>query len=365
MKLLHVMLLSMTSVVAQATVMHKPFGKLPDGSTVELYTLKSSSVEVQLISFGARVIAIDTKDRDGRVADVVLGYSSLDPYITNPNSYFGVVPGRFANRIGKGQFKLEGKSYQTTLNNNGNMLHGGTKGFDQHNWDSREIPNGVEFTLVSPDGDQGFPGTLTAHVKYTLTGDTVRIEYSATTDKPTIVNLTNHSYFNLSGEGSPSILGEELTLHAYKYTPIDSTLIPTGDLASVKGTPFDFTKPETIGSRINDENEQLKFAGGYDHNFVLEGPAGKLRPAAKVYDPESGRVLLVETDQPGIQFYSGNFLNGGVSGVSGKPYVKRSALCLETQHFPDSPNHSNFPSTELKPGQTYHTVTTWTFTTGK
>ncbi|MES2392261.1 MAG: aldose epimerase family protein [Acidobacteriota bacterium] len=355
----------MTSVVAQATVTHKPFGKLPDGSTVELYTLKSASVEMQLISFGARVIAIDTKDRNGKMADIVLGYGSIDPYLNNTNSYFGTVPGRYANRIGKGKFKLEGKSYQITVNNNGNMLHGGTVGFDQKNWTSKEIPNGVEFSLVSPDGDQGFPGTLTAHVRYTLTGDTVRIEYSATTDKPTVVNLTNHSYFNLSGEGNPSILGNEVTLHADKYTPVDSTLIPTGEIASVHGTPFDFTKPMTIGSRIDAKNQQLEFGGGYDHNFVVDGAAGHLRPAAKVYDPASGRVLLVETDQPGVQFYSGNFLNGGVTGVGGKPYQKRSALCLETQHFPDSPNHANFPSTELKPGQTYHTVTTWTFSTAK
>jgi aldose 1-epimerase len=365
MKLLHVMLLCMTSAVAQAAVSHAPFGKLPDGSTVELYTLKSSSVELKLISYGARVIAIDTADRHGKMADIALGYDSLEPYVKNTNFYFGVVPGRYANRIAKGQFTLDGKHYQLPVNNGVNSLHGGTVGFDMHNWSSKEIPDGVEFTLVSPDGDQGYPGTLTAHVRYTLVGSTVHIAYSATTDKNTVVNLTNHTYFNLSGEGSPSILGEELTLDADKYTPIDSGLIPTGELAPVAGTPFDFTKPTVIGTRINDDNEQLKFAGGYDHNFVVRGTPGKLRPAAKVYDPESGRVLVVETDQPGVQFYSGNFLDGSVKGNSGQPYLQRSALCLETQHFPDSPNHPAFPSTELKPGQTYHTVTTWTFSTGK
>ena len=365
MKLLHVMLLCMTSVVAQATVTHQPFGKMPDGSTVDLYTLKSDSVELRLISYGARVIALDTKDRNGKTADIVLGYGSIEPYLHDSKTYFGAVPGRFANRIAKGQFQLDGKHYQTTINNGANMLHGGTVGFDLHNWTSKEIPNGVEFSLVSPDGDQGFPGTLTAHVRYTLTGDTVRIEYSATTDKPTILNLTNHAYFNLSGEGSPSILDNVLTLHADKYTPVDAALIPTGEIAPVKGTPFDFTQPTKIGAHINDDNQQIKDGGGYDHNFVLEGAAGHLRPAAKVYDPESGRVLLVETDQPAIQFYSGNFLDGTLTGVSGKKYQKRSALCLETQHFPDAPNHLNFPSSELRPGQTYHTVTTWTFSTAK
>jgi len=291
---------------------------------------------------------------------VVLGYNNLGDYLHNQEFYFGAVPGRYANRIAHGKFMLDGKSYQLPLNNGPNSLHGGTNGFATHNWSAKEIANGVEFTLVSPDGDQGYPGTLTAHVRYTLAGATVRMEYSATTDKPTVINLTNHAYFNLSGEGSPSILGEKLTLDADQYTPVDSTLIPTGQIAAVAGTPFDFTHATTIGDRIDAANDQLKFAGGYDHNFVVRGTPGTLRPAAKVYDPASGRVLSVATTEPGIQFYAGNFLDGSAKGPSGGPYVKRSGLCLETQHYPDSPNQANFPSTELKPGHTYHSVTTFT-----
>ena len=361
MKSLRVMLLCMTTVFAHAaTVTHSTFGKMPDGSSVEMFTVKSDAIELKLISYGARVVGLDSKDRNGKMGDVVLGYNTLDEYLHNKNFFFGVVPGRYANRIGKGKFSLEGKSYQVTINDGANSLHGGKEGFDVRNWTGKEIPNGVEFTLASPDGDQGYPGTLTAHVKYTVVGAKVQIEYSATTDKPTIVNLTNHSYFNLAGEGSPSILGEKLTLDADKYTPVDSGLIPTGELAPVAGTPFDFTHPTTIGDRIDTANDQLKYAGGYDHNWVVRGTSGQLRPAAKVYDPASGRTLLVETTEPGVQFYAGNFMDGSVKGKSGKPYVKRGALCLETQHFPDSPNHPNFPSTELKPGQTYHSETTWT-----
>ncbi len=367
MKLLRVMLLFMTTAApALAAVSHTSFGKLPDGSNVELYTLKSDAIELKVMSFGARIVALDTKDKDGKVADVVLGYNTLDEYVKNKEFYFGVVPGRYANRIAKGKFTLEGKPYQITLNDGVNTLHGGVEGFGKRNWTGKEIPGGVEFTLVSPDGDQGYPGTLTAHVKYTVSGSTVKIEYSATTDKPTVVNLTNHAYFNLSGEGSPSILDEKLTLDADKFTPVDSTLIPTGELKPVAGTPFDFTHPTVIGARINDvkdgdANDQIKLGGGYDHNWVVRGPSGTLRPAAKVYDPASGRTMSVETTEPGIQFYAGNFLDGSVNGKAGKPYPKRSALCLETQHFPDSPNEPKFPSTELKPGQTYHSVTTFTF----
>ena len=370
MKCLRVILLCMTTVTASAAiprtaVSHAPFGKLPDGSGVELYTLKSDTVELKLITFGARVASLTAPDRSGKSADIVLGYDNLGDYLHNKEFFFGVVPGRYANRIAQGKFTLEGTTYQVTLNDGVNSLHGGVQGFGARNWSAQEIPNGVEFTLVSPDGDQGYPGTLTAHVRYTLEHSTVRIEYSATTDKPTVVNLTNHAYFNLAGEGNPSILGEKLTLDADKYTPVDSTLIPTGQLVPVAGTPFDFTHATTIGERINDANEQLKFGGGYDHNWVVRGAPGTLRPAAKVYDPTSGRVLAVETTEPGIQFYAGNFLDGSAKGPSGQPYVKRSALCLETQHFPDSPNHSNFPSTELKPGHTYHSVTTWTLSVEK
>ena len=370
MKCLRVILLCMTTATAsaafsQTAVSHSSFGKLPDGSGVELYTLKSDALELKLITFGARVISLSAPDRSGKPADIVLGYNNLGDYLRNKEFYFGVVPGRYANRIAHGKFTLEGKPYQVTLNDGPNSLHGGTEGFAARNWAAKEIPNGVEFTLVSPNGDQGYPGTLTAHVRYTLVHTTVRIEYSATTDMPTVLNLTNHAYFNLAGEGNPSILGEKLTLDADKYTPVDSTLIPTGQLAPVVGTPFDFTHATTIGDRIDANNEQLKFAGGYDHNWVVRGVPGTLRPAAKVYDPSSGRVLTVETTEPGIQFYAGNFLDGSAKGPAGKPYVKRSALCLETQHFPDSPNHPNFPSTELKPGHTYHSVTTFTLSVEK
>jgi len=370
MKFLRVILLCMTTVTAsaamsQTAVTHSSFGKLPDGSNVEIYSLKSQALELKLITFGARVISLTAPDRNGKPTDIVLGYDNLGDYVHNAEFFFGVVPGRYANRIAHGKFTLEGKPYQLTLNDGVNTLHGGTEGFGKRNWSAKEIPDGVEFTLISPDGDQGYPGTLTAHVRYTLVHATVRIEYSATTDKATVVNLTNHAYFNLSGEGSSSILGEKLTLDADQYTPVNAALIPTGQLAPVAGTPFDFRRATVIGDRINESNEQLKFGGGYDHNWVVRGTPGTLRPAARVDDPASGRVLSVETTEPGIQFYSGNFLDGSVKGVSGRSYVKRSALCLETQHFPDSPNHSNFPSTELNPGHTYHSVTTWTFSVEK
>ena len=367
MKLLRAILFAMTTVaVAHAsTVTKAPFGKLADGTAVDVYTLKTPEVEAHIATYGARIVAIQTKDRNGKFADIILGHSSVEPYAQGKNAYFGVVPGRYANRIAKGRFKLGDKVYQTTINDGPNMLHGGTKGFDQHVWNAKEVPNGIELTLISPDGDQGFPGKLTAHVRYTLTGHTLRIDYSATTDKATVVNLTNHAYFNLSGEGGPSILDHVVTIDADKYTPVDATLIPTGQLAPVAGTPFDFTKPTVIGSRINDANEQLKLGGGYDHNWILRGQSGVLHPAAKVFDPVSGRVLSVVTDQPGVQFYSGNFLDGSLVGKTGKKYLKRSGFCLETQHFPDSPNHANFPSTELKPGQTYHTTTEFIFTTQK
>ena len=368
MKVLHAILFAMTitTVSHAATVTHAPFGTLANGTRVDVYTLKTFEMEARIATFGARIVGIETKDREGKMADVVLGHNSVEPYTKGVNAYFGVVPGRYANRIAKGKFSLEGKTYQTTLNDGPNMLHGGTEGFDRRNWTAKEIPNGVELSLVSPDGDQGFPGTLTAHVKYTLTGSTLRIEYSATTDKPTVVNLTNHAYFNLSGEGGPSILDEVVMIDADKFTPVDATLIPTGDLAPVAGTPFDFTKPTAIGTRIGVTNEQLKLGGGYDHNWVLRaGKTAGLHPAAKVYDPASGRVLSVLTTEPGVQFYSGNFLEGSLVGKSGRKYVKRSGFCLETQHFPDSPNHKNFPSTELKPGQTYHSVTEFVFSVKK
>jgi len=365
MKMRGVILLMMTTVVAaHAAVSHADFGKLPDGSTVTIYTLKSPQVEMRVMTFGARVVSITTPDKNGKMANVVLGYDTLEDYVKDNKTYFGVVPGRYSNRVAGGKFTLEGKEYQLSVNEGTNTLHGGKEGFDRRNWTAKEVPGGVEFTLVSPDGDQGFPGTLTAHVRYTLQDNKVAIHYSATTDKPTVVNLTNHAYFNLSGAGSGTILNEKLAIYADKMTPVDSKLIPTGELKPVVGTPFDFTKPETIGARINADDEQIKLGRGYDHNWVLNGKMGTLHPAARVFDPASGRVLVEDTTEPGVQFYTGNFLDGSFSGPNGK-YDFRTGLCLETQHYPDSPNHPSFPSTELKPGQTYSSETTWTFTVEK
>src|SRR6202789_4314237 len=341
------------------------FGTLENGGVVEMFTLTSAEVELRLISYGARVVSLETKDREGRMGDVVLGYDALKPYVENTNVYFGVIAGRFANRIDKGKFVLEGKTVQRTINDGLNMLHGGVEGFDKRNWSAKRVPAGVEFTLVSADGDQGFPGTLTVRVRYTLQGDVVRIEYGATSDKTTVVNLTNHTYFNLSGEESGTILDEELTLEAEYFTPVSSAeAIPTGEIAPVRGTPFDFSRATAIGARIGEENEQLTFGRGYDHNWVVRGAAGELRPAAKVYAPKSGRVLCVETTEPGIQFYSGNFLDGTLVGKSGIAYEQRSGFCLETQAFPDAAHHAGFPGTELQPGAVYSSVTTWRFGVG-
>jgi aldose 1-epimerase len=349
------------SSLAMAQVTHTMFGTLPDGSIVGSYTLHSADVELRVITFGARVVSLKTKDRNGRFGDLALGYSSLDPYVNNKNTYFGATVGRYANRIAKGHLVLCGKVFQTILNNKGvNTLHGGSEGFDRRNWKAKVVPGGVEFTLVSSDGDQGFPGTLTAHVRYTLHSNVVRIEYDATTDQSTVVNLTNHTYFNIAGEGSGSILGQRLTLYADSYTPIDAAMIPTGELASVLGTPYDFTSETMIGEHASQDDAQLKRIGGFDHNWVVRGPAGTLRPAARLFDPASGRILLVQTTEPGIQFNSGQYFDSTLIGKSGVAYGKFGGLALETQHFPDSPNHENFPSAELHPGMHYHSITTWT-----
>jgi len=272
---------------------------------------------------------------------------------------------RYGNRIRDGKFSIDGHQYQIPPNNNGMALHGGPNGFDEKLWTAKQIPDGVELTLVSPDGDMGFPGTLTAHVRYTLVGSALHINYSATTDKPTVTNITNHSYFNLSGEGSGTILGEVLQINADGYTPVDAVLIPVGGVKPVAGTPFDFRKPTVIGARINDANDQLKIAGGYDHNWALNGGNGTLKVAAKVVDPKTGRVLTVSTTQPGVQFYTGNFLDGSYTGKAGAKYTIRTGFCLETQHYPDSPNQPAFPSTLLKPGQTLHTETVFAFSAEK
>jgi aldose 1-epimerase len=342
------------------------FGKLHDGMAVDLYTLKDADIEVGITNFGARIVSLKTKDRAGKVADVVLGYNSVEGYADERSkTYFGAVVGRYGNRLRSGTFVIDGITYHVPLNNNGNALHGGPHGFDEQLWTARELPNGVQMTLVSPDGDMGFPGKLTVTVDYSLIGSALQISYTAMTDKPTVTNITNHTYFNLSGEGSGSILGEVLQINADGYTPVDAGLIPVGGVQPVAGTPFDFRKPTVIGARIDAANEQLKVGGGYDHNWVLNGKNGEMKLAAKVYDPKSGRVLTVSTTQPGVQFYTGNFLDGSYTGKSGVKYAKRTGLCLETQHFPDSPNQPAFPSTLLKPGQMLHTETVFAFSVQK
>jgi aldose 1-epimerase len=353
--------------MAAVTVTKSDFGKMPNGTAVEASTIKDADLQVKVMPFGARIVSIMAKDRDGKMADVVLGYNSVEGYIgegTN-KTYFGSIVGRYGNRIANGKFKIDGHEYSIPTNDGNNALHGGPHGFDEKLWTMKEIPDGVEFTLVSPDGDMGFPGTLTAHVRYTLAGSALHINYSATTNKPTVTNLTNHSYFNLSGEGSGSILDEVMMINADGYTPVNSGLIPEGGVKPVEGTPFDFRKPTVIGARIGDDNQQLKIAGGYDHNWVLNGKNGEMKLAAKVYDPKSGRVLTVTTTQPGVQFYTVNFLAARFPGKDGHEYGKRSGFCLETQHFPDSPNQPAFPSTLLKPGETLHTETVFAFSTQK
>jgi aldose 1-epimerase len=348
---------------AKTQVRKEPFGKTTNGTPVEIYTLKDAAVEARIMTYGGIVQSLKIPDRKGKVEDVVLGFDSVNGYEKNPGPYFGALIGRYANRIAHGQFTLDGHTYTLPKNDGENTLHGGTRGFDKVVWQAKEIENGIELTHVSKDGDQGFPGTLTAIVKYTLVGSTLHIDYTATTDKDTVVNLTNHSYWNLSGQGNGTILHDEMKINASRFTPVNINLIPTGVLEPVAGTPFDFRKLTVIGSRVNEDNDQLHNAKGYDDNWVLDKPAGQLGEAAEVYDPDSGRVLTVWTTQPGIQFYTGNFLDGTITGNDGKVYIHRGALALETQHFPDSPNQPTFPTTELQPGQRYHQVTEFRFAT--
>lgn len=356
-----VLLMVSPQVRAQTTVSKEPWGKSTSGKPVEIYKLSDKDLQVRITTYGARVVSIDAPDRDGKMADVVLGYDSLGAYEKDRSTYFGAIVGRYGNRIAKGTFRIDGKSYHVPVNNNGNALHGGPAGFSGKVWKAAVVPDGVEMTLVSPNGDMGFPGKLTAHVRYTVDGKSLEIHYSATTTKPTVINLTNHSYFNLSGNGSGNILNEELMIPADRYTPVDTTQIPTGQLAPVKGTPFNFLTPIAIGARIHEPNEQLTIGGGYDHNYVLNNVGSGLHLAAKVYDPVSGRTLTVTTTEPGVQFYSGNFLDGTNTGKGGVKYQKYAGFALETQHFPDSPNEPKFPSTLLNPGQTMHSETVFTF----
>lgn len=359
--------LALFSITAEAKtkVISQPFGKLPDGTPVEIYTLSDGAYEARIATYGGIVVSLKAPDRNGKSADVVLGFDDVDGYVANFNgpsaAFFGAIIGRYGNRIARGSFTLDGKKYSLPLNNGENSLHGGPHGFNNVVWKAKPIANGVELSYLSPDGDAGYPGNLSAVVRYTLVKGDLRIEYSATTDKDTVINLTNHSYFNLAGQGD--ILNQQLTLHASRFTPVDAGLIPTGELKSVESTPFDFRKATAVGARIIADDEQLHRGRGYDHNWVLDSDGGKLVEAAELYDPGSGRLLKVLTDQPGIQFYSGNFLDGSIKGKGGKPDELHSALCLETQHFPDSPNHPDFPTTELKPGEHYHTVTVYSLST--
>jgi aldose 1-epimerase len=338
------------------------YGKLPDGRPVDLYTLTNANgLRARLTTYGAITVSFETPDRNGQLADITLGYDTLDGWLTN-TSYFGATVGRYANRIAKGKFTLDGQVYTLATNNGENSLHGGIKGYDKVLWQGEPVKTadavGVKFTYLSKDGEEGYPGNLKVAATYTLNNaNEYKVEFSATTDKPTVVNLAHHTYWNLHGNAASSILSHELTLVADKFTPVDAGLIPTGELKPVAGTPMDFTKPAVIGARI------AQVDGGYDHNWVLNNQTGKIALAARVYEPKTGRVLEISTDQPGIQFYAGNFLDGTVKGKGGIAYPKNYGMCLETQHYPDSPNHPEFPSVVLRPGQTYKHVMIHKFST--
>jgi aldose 1-epimerase len=349
------------ATVNKATHVEKAaFGQTADGTAIESYTIyNSQGASAKLITYGATVAELHVPDKNGKMGDVVLGFDNLEGYL-GPHPHFGGAIGRYGNRIAKGKFTLDGKEYQLAINNPPNSLHGGPTGFDRRVWKGEplELKDGaaVRFTYLSKDGEENFPGNLTASVTYTLTNmNEFKLEYSAETDKDTIVNLTNHSYFNLAGSGD--VLKHVLYLNADKYTPVDSTLIPTGEIANVENTPLDFRKPTAIGAHIG----EIKDIGGYDHNYVLNGPAGELRIAARVTEPTSGRQMEVWTTEPGVQFYSAIGLNGSIAGKGGIAYPKYGALCLETQHYPDSPNRPNFPSTVLKPGTKFHSETIYKF----
>jgi aldose 1-epimerase len=363
--------LPMMSAGANSLITKKKFGNTADGQQVDLYTLSNKQgMEASIATYGATLVTLKVPDRTGKIDDVVLGYDTVDGYATG-KSYFGGTIGRYGNRIARAKFTLDGEVYDLAKNDGPNSLHGGTIGFNKRLWNAREVSNpdgeSLELSYLSKAGEEGYPGNLSVTVTYTLSRERneLKIEYHATTDKDTVLNLTNHSYFNLAGQGNGDILHHQVTLHASRFTPVDETLIPTGELRDVSGTPFDFLQPAEIGARIGQNDQQLKVGKGYDHNWVLDKESGAdlLTSAAQAYDPQSGRVLEILTTEPGIQFYSGNFLDGSAHGKGRKSYGYRSGFCLETQHFPDSPNHPSFPTTELKPGQTKRSTTVLRFST--
>jgi aldose 1-epimerase len=363
------LLLGVATVHAQ-TITKEGFGKTAEGENVDLYTLTNSKgMQAKIMSYGGIVTTLTAPDRNNKYADVVLGFNNLDSYLKG-HPYFGALVGRYGNRIAKGRFTLNGTEYKLAVNNGENHLHGGIKGFDKVVWTAKSMKTklgpALSLTYVSKDMEEGYPGNLTVNVVYTLTNNNeLRLDYTASTDKDTVTNLTHHSYFNLAGEGNGDILNHQMLLRASSFTPTDAGSIPTGELKNVVGTPFDFQNSTTIGARINDNDQQLQFGGGYDHNWVLNGNMGTLRQAAIVSEPTTGRVLEVWTTEPGIQFYTGNFLDGTLTGKSGKIYQKRFGLCLETQHYPDSPNQPKFPTTTLKKGATYHSTTIYKFSAKK
>jgi aldose 1-epimerase len=365
--LLTVIICSATSIDAQ--IKKESFGKTPEGESVDLYTLTNRhGMEATITNYGGIVVTLKTPDRSGKFEDIVLGFNDLDTYLKG-HPYFGTLIGRYGNRIAKGRFKLNGTEYKLAVNNGENHLHGGIKGFDKVVWQAKaaRTPGGpsLVLTYLSKDGEEGYPGNLRVRVVYTVTNNNeLKIDYSASTDRNTVTNLTHHSYFNLAGEGNGDILNHQVVLNASRFTPTDAGSIPTGELKSVRNTPFDFLRSTAIGARINQDDEQLKFGSGYDHNWVVNGRAG-MRRAATVYEPTTGRVMEVWSTEPGIQFYTGNFLDGTLTGKAGKVYQKRSGFCLETQHYPDSPNQPSFPTTTLKKGTTYRSSTIYRFSARK
>lgn len=355
---------------ATSKMTQQPFGKTPAGEDVALYTLTNSKgFAAAITTFGGIVVSLKAPDRAGRAADVVFGFENLEGYLKG-HPYFGAIIGRYGNRIAKGRFTLDGVAYKLAQNNGENHLHGGISGFDKAVWKAREAAAqdgpSLELSYLSQDGEEGYPGNLAVTVTYTLTeANELRIDYLATTDQPTVLNLTNHSYFNLAGQGEGDILGHVVTINADRFTPVDAGLIPTGELRPVEGTPFDFRQPRAIGERISAPDEQIRLGLGYDHNYVLNGAAGTLRLAARVLEPSSGRLMEVHTTEPAMQLYTGNFLDGTLTGKGGKVYRHRYGFCMETQHYPDSPNQPGFPSVVLRPGGRYQTTTVYKFSTGE